>query len=62
MDIKIINASKYDCHIQVGDKYLFLNNDDAYRLYSFLVDYLISIGQIITKSEIEKHGKQQRNG
>lgn len=58
MDIKIISACKHDCHIQVGPQYLFLNNINAYRLYSVLVDYLISTGQLIPKREIENNGKQ----
>lgn len=58
MDIEIFSIGKHDCHIQVGNQELELSNDNAYKLYNALVDYLILTGKLIPQSKIENHGKQ----
>lgn len=58
MNIEIFSVGEHDCHIQVGNQELALDNDNAYKLYNVLTDYLILTGKLIPKNVIENHGKQ----
>lgn len=58
MNIEIFSIGKHNCHMQVGNQELVLNNDNVYKLYNALTDYLISTSKLIPKNIIENHGKQ----